>query len=64
MAFALIRKGVLALRSQFVDKRAFARFLASTTIFNGVSNRSLVDFFGVSTEAMAIRLEELNLFEY
>lgn len=64
MAFALISKGVLALRSRFIDKRTFARFLASTTIFNGESSRSLVDYFGVSSEAMAIRLEELNLFEY
>lgn len=64
MAFALISDGVQSLRKRYKDRRSFSRFLAATTIFNGVSNNSLSECFGVSIEAMAIRLEELNLFEY
>lgn len=63
-AFALIGDGIQNLRKRYKDRRSFSRFLASTTIFNGVSSNSLSECFGVSIEAMAIRLEELNLFKY
>ena len=64
VAFALISESIQNLRKRYKDRRSFSRFLASTTIFNGFSQNSLSECFGVSIEAMAIRLEELDLFEY
>ncbi len=51
-------------KSKFKSKRDFARFLASTEQYNGVRFYSLASQFKVSTEAMAIRLEELDLFDF
>lgn len=50
-------------KSKFKSKRDFARFLASTEQYNGVRFYSLASQFKVSIETMAIRLEELELFE-
>jgi len=63
-AFGLTGESTIKLKNRFKDIRSFSRFLASTTIFKNNSFTSLSEYFGVSTEAMAIRLEELNLFEY
>lgn len=41
--------------------RDLSRLLAKTEIYNGVNFNSLSRQFGVSVEAMAIRLEELEL---
>jgi hypothetical protein len=41
--------------------RDLARLLASATYYNGKAVYSLTEIFGVSVEAMAIRLEELDL---
>ncbi|UXA71222.1 ImmA/IrrE family metallo-endopeptidase [Xanthomonas prunicola] len=45
----------------FPTLRHVSRHLASAANFNGRNFNSLADFFGVSNEAMAIRLEELKL---
>lgn len=42
-------------------RRELARVLSSASRYNGVSFTSIADRFGVSTEAMAIRLEQLRL---
>jgi Zn-dependent peptidase ImmA (M78 family) len=42
-------------------RRELARVLSSANRYNGTSLRSIADQFGVSTEAMAIRLEQLRL---
>ena len=63
-SFGLIGEGTIKLKKRFKDRRSFSRFLASTPRFKDKSFISLSEYFGVSTEAMAIRLEELNLFEY
>lgn len=52
------------LRNRIRQKRDLSRLLASTERYNGVSFKSLSAQFGVSTEAMAIQLEDLNLIQY
>jgi formiminotetrahydrofolate cyclodeaminase/Zn-dependent peptidase ImmA (M78 family) len=49
------------LRKQTYDRRGLARIVASATIYDGKTFKSLAQEFKVSVEAMAIRLEELNL---
>jgi len=44
-----------------MTRRDRARLVAKATSFGGAQFRALVDLFGVSAEAMAIRLEELGL---
>jgi hypothetical protein len=44
-----------------MTRRDRARLVARATSFGGAQFRALVDLFGVSAEAMAIRLEELRL---
>lgn len=63
-AFRFTGESTKNFMKRFTNRRSFSRFLACTTIYSGVSFVSLSDCFGVSKEAMAIRLEELNLFEY
>ena len=53
-----------ALRQQCKTLRGLARLLASETFYNGTASKSLAELFSVSTEAMAIRLEELKLIEF
>jgi Zn-dependent peptidase ImmA (M78 family) len=49
------------LKNQVRDLRSLSRMLASTTFYNSKPIRSLSEIFNVSCEAMAIRLEELEL---
>jgi formiminotetrahydrofolate cyclodeaminase/Zn-dependent peptidase ImmA (M78 family) len=60
-AFALNEQSSRALRDKCRDLRGLSRLLAKTTSYNGVHFYSLSDQFKVSVEAMAIRLEELEL---
>ena len=60
-AFALYRTSLFDVRSQWWSLRAGARELARATQFDGRPFASLSERFGVSIEAMAIRLEELDL---
>ncbi|MDB5986766.1 MAG: Formiminotetrahydrofolate cyclodeaminase [Nevskia sp.] len=63
-AFALIRDSTDVLREKCKSKRSLATLLATAESYDGKFFESMTDFFGVSAEAMAIRLEELNLLEY
>lgn len=49
------------INSQIQSRRGLSRFLAQTETYNGLHFLSLSDRFGVSIEAMAIRLEELKI---
>ena len=60
-AFALNAGDLETLRATFPEVRDLSRLLARTTHYDGVQFYSLAEQFGVSVEAMAIRLEELNL---
>ena len=60
-AFALTAGDLETLRATCSDVRDLSRVLARTTQYDGVQFYSLVEQFGVSAEAMAIRLEELRL---
>lgn len=60
-AFALMQKPVDSVKARLPNRRALARHLASTAQYNGRHFYSLADLFGVTTETMAIRIEELGL---
>lgn len=62
-AFALGLSDYRALTKKYKTLRELSRLLASTERYNGLQFVSLADQFQVSTEAMAIRLEELGLVE-
>ncbi|MFN8291888.1 MAG: cyclodeaminase/cyclohydrolase family protein [Chitinophagaceae bacterium] len=51
-------------RRQCRDKRGLARILATTEYYGGKTFNSLSKIFKVSTETMAIRLEELDLLDF
>jgi len=59
--FALSRGSSLVLNNHHMGLRDLCRLLASTQSFNGLRFLSLASQFHVSSEAMAIRLEELDL---
>lgn len=60
-SYALLGKPSSSTRALLPSRRHISRALASATQFNGRSLVSLVEYFGVSVDAMAIRLEELEL---
>lgn len=60
-SFALLRKPAPSARELLPTRRHISRALASATQFNGRNIVSLIEYFGVSVDAMAIRLEELGL---
>jgi formiminotetrahydrofolate cyclodeaminase len=60
-AFALNEKSPRALRSRCGDLRGLSRLLSKATFYNGVNFDPMCDRFNVSVEALAIRLEELEL---
>lgn len=62
-AFALFAEVRPALQSKCRTVRDLTRMLASAEHYNGVRFESIAKQFGVSNEAMAIRLEELSLVE-
>ena len=62
-AFALNAGDLESLRATCPELRDLSRLLAGTTRYDGVQFYSPAEQFGVSVEAMAIRLEELNLIE-
>lgn len=63
-AFALTGRSSDELYRRCSNKRALARLLASAENYNGIHFDSIAKQFRVSVEAMAIRLEELNLLQY
>jgi len=63
-AIALGARGADEIRRSCKTKQEFYRLLASTTFYDSVPVNSLAQLFKVSTEAMAIRLEELKLADF
>ena len=62
-SFNLISGSVDDLKARCKDRRGLARMLASAESYGGQYFDSMAKHFGVSIEAMAIRLEELKLLE-
>ena len=62
-AFNLISGSVEELKAKCKDLRSLAYTLASTESYGGLNFKSMAQRFKVSNEAMAIRLEELELLE-
>ena len=60
-AFALAFTSAFLIEAEMKNQRALARVLASAEQYNGTRFDSLAKLFGVSVEAMAIHLEELEL---
>lgn len=60
-SFALLGKPPSSARRLLPTRRHTSRALAGATQFNGRNFVSLAEYFGVSVETMAIRLEELGL---
>ncbi len=61
LAYLLIRNKDPKVEKQMRTKRGLARLLAGLSIINGHAVMSLAEQFKVSVEAMAIRLEQLEL---
>jgi Zn-dependent peptidase ImmA (M78 family) len=61
LAFLLNRSGDTKVDKELSTKRGLARALASLSSINGHAVMSLAEQFKVSVEAMAIRLEQLDL---
>lgn len=62
-AFALDPSGSLKLNSRNISRRDLARLLAKAGLYNNRHVIPLTKQFRVSVEAMAIRIEELDLIE-
>ena len=63
-AFALNAGDYETIRARCRTIRDLSRILASTKQYDGANIVSLAELYGVSVEAMAIRLEELNLHRF
>jgi len=63
-SFNLTRGNVSDLRRECKDLREFSRKLSSVQSYDGHRFESLAERFNVSVQAMAIRLEQLNLLSY
>jgi len=61
---AIRGNSITAFRRQCRDKRGLARLLATTEYYGGKTFNSLSKIFKVSTETLAIRLEELDLVDF
>ena len=61
LSFALTGKPLSELLRTFKTRRHFSRLIASAQLFNGFQVKTMAEQFRVSTETMAIRLEELSL---
>jgi len=64
VAFQILGKSLGELKKKHKKKRELSRLFASTTFFAGNSFVSLSEHFKVSVEAMAIRIEELELIDF
>lgn len=63
-AFALTGESPSVIREKCRDLRGFSRLIAKTEFFNNIPFKSIASRFEVSIEAMAIRLEELDLLRF
>lgn len=61
---AIRGNNITEFKRQCRDKRGLARLLATTEYYGGKTFNSLSKIFKVSTETMAIRLEELDLVDF
>lgn len=61
---AIRGNSIAVFRRQCRDKRGLARVLATTEYYGGKTFNSLSKIFKVSTETLAIRLEELDLLDF
>lgn len=64
VVFGLAAMSSIEFRKKVKNLRNFSRFVAKTNMFNHSHIDPLNERFGVSIEAMAIRLEELGLVEF
>lgn len=60
-AFLLFQSGLQRVKEKMKSRRAFSRSIAQATSFGSRPFVSMAAEFAVSSEAMAIRLEELHL---
>lgn len=63
-AFGLFAESVPAFAKRLRNNRDFSRIIARANSFHGIEFPQLSKVFGVSVEAMAIRLEELDLVKF
>jgi len=63
-AYAIANCSLLELKKKIRNRRQLARHIAKSSFFNLTPHNPIHSIFNVSIEAMAIRLEELNLVEY
>lgn len=63
-AFALDSSSLDQFKNNYGNLRILSRRLASTDQFNGIQIKSIANEFRVSVEAMAIRIEELDLIQW
>lgn len=63
-AFRIPKSKLSDMNSKLNTKRKLSRYVASIEFYDGNPFSSLSSIFNVSVEAMAIRLEELNLIDF
>lgn len=63
-AYAIANCSLNELKKTIKSRRQLARHIAKSSFFNFTPHNSIHSIFNVSIEAMAIRLEELDLIEY
>lgn len=63
-AFKIPKTNLSDMRKQFNTKRKLSRYVASNQFYDSKPFNSLSSIFNVSIEAMAIRLEELDLIDF
>lgn len=63
-AYAIANCSLYELRKRIKNRRQLSRSIAKSSFYNLTPHNPIHKIFNVSIEAMAIRLEELNLVEY
>jgi Zn-dependent peptidase ImmA (M78 family) len=63
-SFRIPKSKLSEMKAKFDSKRKLSRYVASLEFYDGTPFSSLSSIFNVSVEAMAIRLEELNLIDF
>ena len=63
-SFRIPKSKLSEMKAKLNTKRKLSRFVASIEFYDGNPFASLSSIFNVSVEAMAIRLEELNLIDF
>ena len=63
-AYAIANCSLIELKKRLKNRRQLSRYIAKSSFFNLTPHNPIHAIFNVSVEAMAIRLEELNLVQY